>query len=560
MKSISVIILCHNSKGISICLQSVLNQLSGADEIILVDDHSESTFWEKELYPYLKNKKIRFYSVFQKRGNRAYNRNFGAQQSKNDILLFLDGDMVPVAGTLQSFRIAHEMNGYVGFIGNAHGMRFAEEHVYLHIGHEDFWKMVRTEAGLQQLIQDPLLGEWREEPFQQPQLESFYWIYYFTCICSVQRNIFEQIGGFDEALVTWGSEDIDFGYCLSMYGKIGHVPGAHAVHLPHKRNLWDEQLFDRDNTRYLLDKHRTWPFEFLLSFDFTGEVYEMIQDMWEEIANWNLSRLTPTPISSSLWINVPSSLSNADSVTWYDDNCIEHSMELFGMALPCCDQYFETAYVSAHIFAYPMIMTSRILQECMRVSQRVVLIQTSGSRRKFWDKIYLLQEREINRNYYLSSDTMEFEFLPLEANRYQVLSPQVKERLAYARSHCPILLSALSRQIWHQKISATVMRLTLVNLLERDTGELQEKLEKALGIRFEETYNFTTNNYEMISLTRDVPLSLRGCKSNILFLVPSIQSLTTVSVDQWKRSRSSLDFILELSGTLYYLGDNHPIS
>lgn len=323
MKDISVIILCHNSRGISICIDAVLRQLSGTDEIILVDDHSEQAFWEKELLPYLKNKRVRLYAVSEKQGNRAYNRNFGVKQSQNDILLFLDGDMVPATGTLQAFRNAHEMSEYVGFIGNAHGMRFAEEHMRLHLGREDYWQLVRTEAGLQKLIEDPLLEEWREEPFRQSRLEPFYWIYYFTCICSARRDVFEQIGGFDEALVTWGSEDIDFGYCLSMYGKIGCVPDAHAVHLPHRRNLWDEQLFVRDNTRYLLDKHRAWPFEWLLSVDFTGEIYEMIDGMRAEIAGWDLPRLAPVPTPYSLWINVPSSRPGAASITWYDRDCTE---------------------------------------------------------------------------------------------------------------------------------------------------------------------------------------------------------------------------------------------
>ena len=172
----------------------------------------------------------------------------------------------------------------------------------------------------------------------------------------------------------------------------------------------------------------------------------------------------------------------------------------------------------------------------------------------------MLQEREINRSYYLSSDIMEFEFLPLEDGSYQVLSPQVKDRLASSRSHCPFFLFAAWGRFWHEKIRATVPRLILVNLLERDTEELQKKLEKALDILFEETYCFPIPHGKAVSLTEDIPLALRGSKSAILFLVPSPQSLTTASVVQWTRNRSSLDFLLDLHGMLHHLGGHHLIS
>lgn len=559
MKTISVIILCHNNKGISFCLKAVLNQLGREDEIILVDDHSEQTFWNRELSSYTDHDSVHIYSVSQKTGNRSYNRNFGAAQSRKDILLFLDGDMVPTPRTLDAFRRAHENNDYVAFIGRAHGMRFGEEHLYLHIGHEHYWDMVQTEEGVQRLAEDPCLEDWRAQPFSQPELEPFYWIYYYTCICSAQRTAFEDVGGFDEALVTWGSEDIDLGYRLRTCGKIGCLLDAHAVHLPHRRNLWDEQLFDRDNIRYLLDKHRVWPFEALLSFDLSAETYQRLQQMRDEIEQWNLPRLLPTPSPGTLWVNTPSRQHTEDTITWYGDDLTVSTMGLFGMALPCCDQFFEVAYISSHVFSYPMIITSRILQECMRVSRRIIVLRTPGGKRKLWEWEYLLQEREINRNYYLSSDTMEFEFLPLNEGGYQVVSPQVAARQAVSRSHCPVLLSAQSRQIWHQKIRPELSQLTLVNLLDENTDGLRETLEPALGVLFEQTYQFPVSA-DKISLIKDVPVALWGCKSSILFFVRSRCTVEKSSVALWLKHRGVPDYLLELDGTLFCLGEYMPIS
>lgn len=560
MKTISVIILCHNNKGISICLRAVLKQLAPNDEVIVVDDHSEQSFLDKELLVYRKHGNVRICPALQKRGNRSYNRNIGAQQSKKDILLFLDGDMVPVPGMIESFRNAHNNEDYAAFIGCAHGMRFGEEHLRFHIGHENYMDMVQTEEGLQQLAQNPCLEDWRTQPFHQPELEPYYWIYYYTCICSAKRTAFQKIGGFDEALVTWGSEDIDLGYRLQACGKIGCLTDAHAVHLPHQRNLWDEQMFDRDNIRYLLDKHRTWPFELLLSFDLSAEIYQSVQQMRDEITRWDLPRIAPVPTPGTLWVNAPSIRHTDDTVMWYSEGSCVSSLELFGMAIPCCDQFFETAYVSSHVFSYPMIMTARILQECMRVSRRVVVLPASGSRRKAWEWEFLLMEREINRNYYLSSDTMEFEFHPLGDGSCQILSPQVAVRQATSRSHCPVLLSAQSRQAWHQNIKGALPRLTLVNLVDRDTDELRETLERALGISFEQAYQFPAPADSMISLTEDIPAALTVCKSSILFFVHSCRAVRENSVEQWLRRREAPDFLLELDGTIFRLGESQPIS
>ena len=115
MKDISVIVLCHNNYGISACIDSIISQMELDDELIIVDDHSEGSFWETELLPYSHNDRICICSAVKKRGNRAYNRNLGVSKSKNDIFLFLDGDMVLCRGSFQAFRTAHEKAGYAAF-------------------------------------------------------------------------------------------------------------------------------------------------------------------------------------------------------------------------------------------------------------------------------------------------------------------------------------------------------------------------------------------------------------------------------------------------------------
>ena len=123
MKTISVIILSHNNKGISICLQAVLDQLCQNDEVIVVDDHSEQAFWDKELSAYQKHQRVRICQALLKRGNRSYNRNLGAQQSKKDILLFLDGDMIPVwrigGPTHSTSQSWSRITGYITILASA---------------------------------------------------------------------------------------------------------------------------------------------------------------------------------------------------------------------------------------------------------------------------------------------------------------------------------------------------------------------------------------------------------------------------------------------------------
>lgn len=545
MKNISIIILFHNNRGIDICLQSVLGQLKGKDEIILIDDHSDVDCLNS-ISGILKTSNIRLYPATEKRGNRSYNRNLGARNSKNDVLLFLDGDMVLAKGSLNSFRRAHEKEGYVAFLGNAHGMRFSEIHMPLYLGYQNYDELLQSDTGRSQLLRDPALADWRVEPFRCKALEPYYWIYYYTCICSVSREVFQSIGGFDEALLTWGSEDIDLGYRLSLCGKIGHATGAHAFHVPHERNLWDEQLFDRDNTRYLLDKHRVWPFEFLLSFDLTGDIYRAIEELCEEISRWNIPYLRPKPFPDTIWINLPSAAHREDSVVWYDGAGKMTKTGLLGLSIPCCDKRFQTVYVSSNVFSYPTILTARIFQECMRIGNKTLLIPSGAAKRVSWNKDYLLQSCDIYRVYYVSVDTMEYELHPLEDGCFQVISPQIEQGLQRARSRCPILVSARARQKWHEE-GCLASEWVLVNLLPRDTEDIRQKLECALGMRIVQAYRFPAGN-SGTPLLDTIPYALWESRYPLFLVVSSSDEIGNRPAAL--RARNRIDLMLDIDGNL----------
>lgn len=91
MKSISIIIPVYNvSKYIDRCLNSLLNQGDNDFEIIVIDDGSTDSSFQKVL-----NYKEKFSNMklFQKCNQGvSVARNFGITQASNDYLFFIDGD------------------------------------------------------------------------------------------------------------------------------------------------------------------------------------------------------------------------------------------------------------------------------------------------------------------------------------------------------------------------------------------------------------------------------------------------------------------------------------
>ncbi len=106
LPNVSVIVLSSNNAGISIVINSIISQLDVDDEIIIVDDHSKKKSIIDELHLFRHNNLIIINSSVK--GNRSLNRNLGASEANNDILIFIDGDMVLDSFAINEFKIAHK--------------------------------------------------------------------------------------------------------------------------------------------------------------------------------------------------------------------------------------------------------------------------------------------------------------------------------------------------------------------------------------------------------------------------------------------------------------------
>lgn len=118
--SISVIILCHNTQGIELCVQSIVCQLEPQDELILVDDHSSASFWNNTALELPEQGRVVY--APDPGGNRSQNRNLGAKNAQNSVLVFMDGDILVSQTALKQLRTAYMQRTDIAYIGTEHGI------------------------------------------------------------------------------------------------------------------------------------------------------------------------------------------------------------------------------------------------------------------------------------------------------------------------------------------------------------------------------------------------------------------------------------------------------
>jgi len=237
--SLGVVIPCHNNdRGLEWILEALTPQLCDRDEVIVVDDHSD----RPPAVPH-HMRRVRLASLQRGNGpgNRSGGRNEGWRTCDADIVVFLDGDMVPCPNFIASLRHLHsEHHGAV-----VKPARFALSREEQARGKAWCLRDVATEA------------RWfagRAARTRENCTRTAHWYYAASNALSVERRYVEQIGGWDEGYHGWGEEDMDFAYRLHRAG-LGFVFPApewlYAVHLDHDAaDNWAESL-ERNARRFV---------------------------------------------------------------------------------------------------------------------------------------------------------------------------------------------------------------------------------------------------------------------------------------------------------------------
>lgn len=173
---VSVVITTKNEeKNIENCLQSIRKQTFKNIELIVVDNFSKDKTVE--------HAKKYDAKVYLKGNERSAQRNYGAQVAQGKYLIYLDADMILSPAVIEECVTKCE--------------RFNVDALYVpeRIVGEGFWIKVRA--------------------FER----SFYTGTVIDAVRFIQRDLFLQVGGFDETLI--GPEDWDFDRKIRETGRTG---------------------------------------------------------------------------------------------------------------------------------------------------------------------------------------------------------------------------------------------------------------------------------------------------------------------------------------------------
>ena len=409
MKLISIIILSCNNPYIAISIDSVYSHLNEDDEIIVVDDHSDESII-KILHEYQEANKIKLLRA-NRHGNRAYNRNLGAKMAQNDILFFMDGDIVMCDNSIDDLRKAHEQREEIAFIGPKFCIHYSDIHFKLYSNIDNYIELLKTPSGRKQLIANPLFSDERSDFWNIPEYRQFFWLNYYTGASSVSKDIFHKAGGFDESFETWGSEDVDLGYRINKYGKIGFLPRLIALHIPHPRNIVSIETTNFENILFMMKKYRTWEFEVLHSFSARPDIFISFFNIINQMILLNLKGIDITQQPNSVFLDVVSSKNPNGKLTVLDKDGKQITFQLIGITTTFRNKEFDTVYISDSVFIYPPVVVSRIMQEMLRVGQTVLILSSHNNIRIDWsEKVSIPAYHSNSRIKYNSDDLMDYQF------------------------------------------------------------------------------------------------------------------------------------------------------
>jgi glycosyltransferase involved in cell wall biosynthesis len=204
---ISVIVPTYNSiKSLTILLDTLLNQDYSHYEIIVVDDCSTD-----DTSSIIKDYSVKYFKI-EKNSGPAVCRNIGARISKGDVLAFTDSDCRVGNDWLRKINFHLSDDNVQAIMGKL----IIDQSTYLGNSISALGFPAGGSLGFEKV--------WKVD-------NNSYTSSLSSCNCAIRKNVFNEIGGFDESFPYAGGEDSFFAYSLIQSEfKIKYCPDVIVKH------------------------------------------------------------------------------------------------------------------------------------------------------------------------------------------------------------------------------------------------------------------------------------------------------------------------------------------
>lgn len=359
-QGISVIIPTFNrAKLLYPTLICLLNQkhVSCDYEIIIIDSGNDGT--DKLVYNIPNpNNVVIIYNQVNNHGNRSLLRNYGANISNYNILVFLDNDMLVPQNFITFHYNFHQNNEAVVV-----GLRT----LLTEFNIQDFEveNLISNFDSLQQL---PAIDDNRKREFQNlPNALIDKWRFVYTNNLSIKKKVFFDNGMFNEEFGNnWGYEDIEFGIRLTKNSIPIHIDNTlDLYHQPHFAQSKQQQLLGFENQKLMIKLHNFYEVEFFILFQDDYMKYHT------DMGKLCTPKLTNTSVKFDVILGYPNSINSPQEES--------DTKFLLGIYIThLLNENFDNCLIHKTFFSFSTTIKKLIFFNAFRIA-RNVYIQTENN-------------------------------------------------------------------------------------------------------------------------------------------------------------------------------------